>query len=198
MAGNSYIGIKLDGLKALEAGLKTLPAAIPNVTSLSINYCLRKMNTEAWRAIQPRYFVDRRTITRSLKMIYANPTKLAGALVATGKHLYMGRFKFSPTKPTGHDRVSVQLGPGISQSVPASAFVAVMNAQGQNYKGIFMRRGSRRFPIVQLRADVGAAEMLANKTVRSAIGEKGMEEFNKEFKRLTKVQLDKAFGSMPK
>src|SRR6266404_9312715 len=99
MAGESHISIKLDGLKALERGLKSLPAAVPNVTSMSINYSLRKMNTEAWRTIQPRYFVDRRAITRSLKMVYANPSKLVGALVATGKRFYMGRFKFSPTKP---------------------------------------------------------------------------------------------------
>src|SRR5258705_12817748 len=114
------------------------------------------MNTEAWRTIQPRYFVDRRTVTRSVKMVYANPGKLAGALVATGKHFFMGRFKFSPTRPGRSGRVSVQLGPNITQSVPSSAFVAIMNAQGQNYKGIFMRKGSRRFPIMQLRSDVGA------------------------------------------
>src|SRR6266436_9208106 len=123
MATDAHISIKLDGLKALNNGLKSLPAAVPNVTSMSINYCLRKMNTEAWRVIQPRYFVDRRTVTRSLKMVYANPTKLVGALVATGKHLFMGRFKFSPTRPGRRQRVTVQLGPGISQSVPASAFV---------------------------------------------------------------------------
>ena len=131
-------------------------------------------------------------------MVYANPSKLAGALVATGKRFYMGRFKFSPTKPGRSGRVSVQLGPGISQSVPGSAFVAVMNAQGQNYRGIFMRRGSRRFPIMQLRSDVGAAEMLADLQVRTAIEKIGIEEFNKEFKRLTKVKMDAAFGGLPK
>jgi hypothetical protein len=87
MANDSHLSIKLDGLKALERGLKTLPAAVPGVTSMSINASLRKMNTEAWRNIQPRYFVQRRIINRALKLVYANPSRLVGALVASGKHL---------------------------------------------------------------------------------------------------------------
>jgi hypothetical protein len=45
---------------------------------------------------------------------------------------------------------------------------------------------------------VGVPEMLADKPVRSAIEKVGVEEFNKEFKRLTKVKMDAAFANLPK
>ena len=195
MAG-SNISIKLDGLKALEKGLKTLPKTVPAVTAVSVNEAVDKMYTAAWRTIKPQFFLKQKYFSRAIKKVRANPSKPVGALVATGKHLALSRFKYSPTRPSKtRQPVSVMLGPGISAAVPAGIFVAVMPS---GYKGVFKRVGKSRFPLEQPLSDVGPAEMLGNESIRKTLEIVGKEAFDKEFRRLTKVQMAQAFGNMPK
>lgn len=204
MATESRFNINLDGLKAMTRELKTLPQVVPNVTSASINEAVDKMYTAAWKLIKPQYYVKQKYFSRDAKKVRANPTRLAGALVATGKRLTMSRFKYSPTRPfTKKARggaklrqpVSVKLGPNLPQAVPGSAFIATMPT---GYTGVFKRVGAARYPIQQPLSDTGPAEMLANEKVRKALEIVGKEAFDKEFKRLTKVQLDLALGNLPK
>ena len=196
MAGE--FSIDLDGLKALEKGLKSIPARVPNVTSMAINSALRKMYNAALKSITRVYYVEERILRRGLKMVYANPSKTTGALVGTGKHLYLGRFRYTPTRPGIRTAVNVQLGPGKTAAVNPSAFVAVMNKQGQGYQSIYVRKGKKRFPVEQLRSGIGLAEMLADPVVRKEVERVGMEEFNAKFKERTAVEMQKAFGGMPK
>jgi hypothetical protein len=194
----SEFSIDLDGLKALEKGLKSIPARVPNVTSMAINSALRKMYTAALKSITKTYFVEERIVKRGLTMVYANPSKTTGGLVASGKHLYLGRFRYTPTRPGTRSPVSVSLGPGKTAQVNGSAFVAVMNKQGQGYQSIYMRKGRKRFPVEQLRADIGIAEMLADPAVRKEVEAAGMAEFNAKFRERTAVEMEKAFAGMKK
>lgn len=194
----SEFSINLDGLKAMEKGLRSIPNKVPNVTSMSINSALRKMYTAALRSIGRVYYVEERILKRGLKMVYANPTKTAGALVGSGKHLFLGRFRYTPSHSGTRQAVNVQLGPGKTAAVNPSAFVAVMNKRGQGYQSIYARKGRSRFPIEQLRSAVGLAEMLADPQVRAEIEKVGLAEFNAKFRERTRVEMEKAFKGMPK
>ena len=196
MAGE--FSIDLDGIKALEKGLRSIPNKIPNVTSMAINSSLRKMYNAALKTIVKVYYVEERIVKRGLTMVYANPTKTVGALVGTGKHLYLGRFRYTPTRPGIRQAVNVQLGPGKTAQVNPSAFVAVMNKQGQGYQSIYLRKGKKRFPVEQLRSGVGIAEMLADPVVRAEVERVGNTEFVAKFKERTAVEMAKALGGMPK
>lgn len=202
MAASTRIELRLDGLKALEKGLKSLPQAIPGVTSASLNYAVDRMYTEAWRTIKPEFFLKQKYFARATKKIRANPTKLVAALLAIGKHLPFSRFKFSPTRPRRKGQpasaVSVMLGPNRTAVVPPSAFIATMNKQGQNFTGVFMRGGAARYPISQPLTNIGPAEMLADAKVRDTLDTISKEAYSREFRRLTKVKMDAAFKGMPK
>jgi hypothetical protein len=202
MAENSAFNIDLRGLKALAAGLNSLPEKIPSVTSRSINHAVDRMYTEAWKVVKPEYFTKMKYFSRATKKIRANPSNLKGGLVATGKNLFLSSFKFSPSKPFAGGRaggaVSVQIGPGVSAKLPTSdprAFVARMPS---GFIGVFARRGKKRYPFAKLRSDVSAASMLAGETVRKKLEEIGKNEFDKEFRRLTDLEMKKAFGNLPR
>lgn len=192
--------VKLDGLKALQRGLREVPKAIPGVTSRAINAAVDREYTESWDLIKSQYYLQKkRFFAEATRKVRANPTKLVGALVATGKNFALSRFKFSPTRPRRRgkppNRVSVNIGPSISATVPAGAFIATMRS---GVTGVFARRSRSRFPIYQPLADVGPAQMLGSEKVRKEVESIGNAAFEKEFTRLTKVTMDRTLKNLPK
>jgi hypothetical protein len=202
MAENTQFNIDLRGLKAVQAGLNSLPNRIPTVTVQSINHAVDRMFTEAWRTIKPEYYLKQKYFSRATKKVRANTSNLRGGIVATGKNFYLSQFRFRPTKPFSGGKtrrtVSVAIGPGINATLPANDPRAFIARTRSGFTGVFARRGKKRFPIEKLRSEISAASMLAGETVRKKLEEIGKTEFDAEFKRLTALEMKKAFGGMPK
>jgi hypothetical protein len=204
-----YGGITMDTeeIKKLQAGLSSLPAEIPKVTSLAINYATAKARTYASRAIRSRYNISQKRLydeeDKVLHMVKATPDNLSGGLVAYSTHFALGYFNILPSAPhPGPPRpvIKASVIKGSSKPVPG-AFVAVMKS---GHSGVFQRiaasaltpkigkRGNTLAPKQALSQlyTIGVAEMFEQHDIINSVDKEAHDAFEYEFGR----QADRALG----
>jgi hypothetical protein len=141
----------------------------------AMNRTVRAGRTELSRGVRAVYLIKQKDLYSTLKIRNASPGNLSAEIRSsyTGM-LKLFDFKVSPRNPsrkaTVHAQVRVDGGGSIS-----SGFIGQM---ASGHIGVFMRRGSNRLPIRELRT-ISAPIMISQADVSEPVGRKMDETFKK-------------------
>ena len=143
---------------------------------------LRDMRAEATKRIRKRKKLKAREIRKALILRRAkgsNIESMEWAVDVTGKRVPLSAYPHRQTKAG----VSVQVNQG-KRSVIRSAFVATMRS---GHRGIFIRRGSARLPIVE-RFGSRPSDALRHAGEAEGVAARGSASFRKRFAALMKAK----------
>ncbi|MHC1683688.1 MAG: phage tail protein [Clostridiaceae bacterium] len=203
MAANLYIDSK--GLGSIQINLQRVAKQIPGATASALNRTLDFTTTRTIKEVTNEYTVKNKTVKQTIKKVRAKGNSLYAYISSTGPTISLAKFQHTPRRAPanamkfGKGKKIVGKGYQVKVKVKKTDGYKVINTNPkafvQKINGdeaeIYMRKGSKRFPVIKLRS-LSVPQMIANekiiKSVQEVASQKLQERINHEIEwRLNKL-----------
>ena len=175
------IGVSVrDNVREVMAEFALLPGRIKDkATVRAVNRAVDAVATVGNRKIREVYNLRARAVAAAMTKTKASTAQVTpyGAVTMTGKRIGLIEFDARQTRRMPGTSVRIKVAGG--RKTVRHAFIATNSHTG--YRGVFVRQGKERYPIVNLRS-ISLPRAFRNKIVIEACRQVASETFTKNFR----------------
>jgi Prophage minor tail protein Z (GPZ) len=190
MSANLYIDTK--GLSSIRVDLQSISKQIPGATTSAINRTIDFTNTKTVKEVTNEYTVKNRTVKATIKKVRARGNSLYAYISSTGPTISMGSFQHTPRNYSKKPKaVSVKIKKAGGYKVVKTTPKAFVQKIYGSESDIYMRKGSKRFPVIKLRS-LSVPQMIANEKIMSNIQTAAKKKLQERINHEIEWRLNKA------
>lgn len=153
---------------------------VRTATVRALNRGIQSAQTNAQREIRKVYNIKRQAVVRVMRIMRANKARLTARLIVggRGRARRIGLIEFDARQTPRMPGTTVKVKVAGGRKLVRHAFIATNRSTG--YRGVFVRTGSKRYPIVNLRS-LSIPQAFANQVVFDAVRKAAVDVFEKTF-----------------